>query len=147
MGKLQSLNLNDSNTLMYLLNKQNAKGDQLDEKYNKLVVDNISTVDGWTVVDFGNGYIEATKELSETKTNYATFGDFSCYGISNISTPFTMADTKYYIGATWSIANGFSVTAGVLLKSETKFNAYCLATSSGSQAVKCWVYLRGYKAT
>lgn len=98
--------------------------------------------DGWHYTLQGK-HIRATKTITDTLTNYTTINGFFGYYIASITTPFTMASAKYYVGTTWSIGSGFSISAGILSQTTTKFNAYALSTASGSQDVKLSIVIEG----
>ena len=98
--------------------------------------------DGWHYTLQGK-HIRATKTITDTLTNYTTINGFFGYYISGITTPFTMASAKYYVGTTWSIGSGFSISAGILSKTINSFNAYALSTASGSQDVELAIVIEG----
>ena len=98
--------------------------------------------DGWHYTLQGK-HLRATKTITDTLTNYTTINGFFGYYISNITTPFTMASSNYYVGTTWSVGSGFSISAGILSQTTTKFNAYALATASGSQDVELAIVIEG----
>lgn len=90
------------------------------------------TANGWDYVLYADKTIEATRTISQTLSYYTTVGGFYGYYISGIALPFTMANNNYYVGTTWSIGNGFSISAGLLSVTTTQFNAYALATAHGT---------------
>lgn len=98
---------------------------------------------GWSYVLYADNTIDATRTITDTLSNYTTVNGFYGYYIPSIVTPFYMEDTNYYIGTEWSIGTGFSVPAGILSKATNQFNAYALATASGSQSVKLTMHLKG----
>ena len=98
--------------------------------------------DGWHYTLQGK-HLQATKTITDTLTNYTTINGFFGYYISNITTPFTMASAKYYVGTTWSIGSGFSISAGLLAQRINSFNAYALSTASGSQDVELSIVIEG----
>ena len=98
--------------------------------------------DGWHYTLQGK-HIRATKTITDTLTNYTTINGFYGYYIASITTPFTMASAKYYVGTTWSIGSGFSISAGILAKTINSFNAYALSTASGSQDVELSIVIEG----
>ena len=98
--------------------------------------------DGWHYTLQGK-HIRATKTITDTLTNYTTMNGFFGYYIASITTPFTMASAKYYVGTTWSIGIGFSISAGILAKTINSFNAYALSTASGSQDVELSIVIEG----
>lgn len=98
--------------------------------------------DGWHYTLQGK-HLRATKTITDTLTNYATINGFFSYYIASITTPFTMASAKYYVGTTWSIGNGFSISAGLLAQRINSFNAYALSTASGSQDVELSIVIEG----
>lgn len=99
---------------------------------------------GWSYVLYADNTIDAIRTITDTQTYYSTVNGFYGYYIANIDLPFTMADTGYYIGTAWSIGSGFSVSAGLLSVTTTKFNAYGLGTYGASNAsVKLTMHLKG----
>lgn len=90
------------------------------------------TANGWDYVVYADKTIEATRTISQTLSYYSTVGGFYGYYIADIALPLTMANTSYYVGATWKIGNGFSISAGLLSVTTTQFNAYALATAHGT---------------
>ena len=98
--------------------------------------------DGWHYTLQGK-HIRAKKIITQTLSNYTTINNFFGYYIPDITTPFTMANAQYYIGATWSIGSGFGFSAGILAQTTTKFNAYALATASGSQDIQLTIFIDG----
>ena len=98
---------------------------------------------GWSYVLYADYTIDATRTITDTLSNYTTVNGFYGYYIPSIVTPFYMEDTNYYIGTEWSIGTGFSIHAGILSKATNQFNAYALATASGSQSVKLTMHLKG----
>ena len=91
------------------------------------------TSNGWDYVIYSDKSIEATRTISQTQSYYAEILNFYAYYIDDIMLPFTMKDTNYYVGATWSIGSGFALPAGLLSLTTTKFNAYSLATAGGTR--------------
>lgn len=116
-------------------------GETVISSYN-LNANTEGVTDGWHYTLQGK-HLRATKTITDTLTNYTTINGFFGYYISNITTPFTMASAKYYVGTTWSIGSGFSISAGILSQTTTKFNAYALSTASGSQDVKLSIVIEG----
>lgn len=99
---------------------------------------------GWSYVLYADNTIDAIRTITDTQTYYSTVNGFYGYYIANIDLPFTMADTNYYIGTAWSIGSGFSVPAGLLSVTTTKFNAYGFGTYGASNAsVKLTMHLKG----
>lgn len=98
--------------------------------------------DGWHYTLQGK-HLRAIKTITDTLTNYTTINGFFGYYIASITTPFTMASAKYYVGTTWSIGSGFSISAGILAKTINSFNAYALSTASGSQDVELSIVIEG----
>ena len=102
------------------------------------------TENGWDYVVYADKSIEATRTIWQTLSYYDEVRNFFAYYIPDITLPFTMQSTGYYVGATWSIGSGFSISAGLLSVTTTKFNAYALATSGGtSQRVVLNLLLKG----
>ena len=102
------------------------------------------TANGWDYVLYADKTIEATRTIWQTLSYYDEVRNFFAYYIPDITLPFTMKDTSYYVGATWSIGNGFAISAGLLSVLTTKFNAYALATAGGtSQSVVLTLLLKG----
>lgn len=102
------------------------------------------TANGWDYVLYADKTIEATRTISQTLSYYTTVGGLYGYYISDIALPFTMANNNYYVGTTWSIGSGFSIAAGLLSVTTTKFNAYALATAGGtSENVDLYLLLKG----
>lgn len=110
--------------------------------YNKTVSAE-GTANGWDYILYTDKTIDATRNITDTVSNYTTVNGFYGYYIANIATPFTMANTNYYIGTEWAIGTGFSVPAAVMIKTTTKFNAYALGTASGSQSVSLTMHIKG----
>ena len=98
---------------------------------------------GWDYVVYSDKTIEATNVISSSMSYYTTLGGFYGY-YQTVNTPFTMADTSYYIGATWRIGNGFGIPAGCLSVQTTQFNAYALGTAHGtSENFELYLFLKG----
>lgn len=110
--------------------------------YSKTVLAE-GTANGWDYILYTDKTIDATRNITDTVSNYTTVNGFYGYYIANIVTPFTMANADYYIGTEWLIGNGFAVPAGVMSKTTTKFNAYALGTASGSQSVSLTMHIKG----
>lgn len=106
---------------------------------------NISTINGWTVVEWGNGLIEAYTHLSGSLTHYAVVGAFYGY-YTSVALPVQMANNDYFISQTWQIGSGFTWTGATLSKTVNSCNIYAVATSSGTQRYDCYLYVRGLKA-
>ena len=104
------------------------------------------TKNNWDYRLYKSGFIEATCSWSGTLTHYTIVNNFHGYYTSNISLPFEMADTNYYINAAWRISNGFAWFAGSISRTTTTFNCYALSTSSGSQTCYVEYYVKGYIA-
>ena len=98
--------------------------------------------DGWHYTLQGK-HIRATKTITDTLTDYTTINGFFGYYIAGITTPFTMASAKYYVGTAWSIGSGFSISAGLLAQGINSFNAFALSTGSGSQDVELSIVIEG----
>jgi hypothetical protein len=98
--------------------------------------------DGWHYTLQGK-HLRAEKAIIDTLTNYATVNGFYGYYIKGITTPFTMSSKRYYVGTTWSIGSGFSISAGLLAKTINSFNAYALGTASGSVSVELSIVIEG----
>lgn len=105
------------------------------------------TANGWKYTLWNSGLVEATRALSGTQTAYQTMANaFGAYRFASVATPFAM-DGDYYVSGDWSIGNGFGIPAGTLLKTATSFNVYGMSNiRTGTVAVSCTLYLRGYKA-
>ena len=101
------------------------------------------TANGWDYVVYADKTIEATKVISSSMSYYTTVGGF--YGYYQIvNTPFTMADTSYYVGASWRIGSGFGIPAGFQQIQTTRFNVYALGTAHGtSENFELYLFLKG----
>ena len=108
----------------------------------KLNANTEGVTDGWHYTLQGK-HIRATKTITDTLTNYTTINGFFGYYIASITTPFTMASAKYYVGTAWSIGSSFSISAGLLAQRINSFNAYALSTDSGSQDVELSIVIEG----
>lgn len=104
------------------------------------------TSNGWVYWKYADGHIEAIRTISTTITHYHYNNVYYGYYISDIATPLTMKDTSYYVGCDWSIGTGFSIPAGRLDITTTKFNAYAVSTASGSVHVDLRLHLVGFPA-
>lgn len=100
--------------------------------------------DGWRIIQWPDGYVEASKVFSfSSVANYATLaGGYGGYQITNIILPFEMRD--YQVLADVKIGTAFSVYAGAN-KSAGSFDMILWATTTGAQAIKAWVTIAGYK--
>ena len=107
-------------------------------------VPKIITKDGWRVVEWPDGFIEAFKALDfPSLENYTTlFGSYGGYQVSNIVLPYEMQD--YQVAADVKIGTAFSMYAGAN-KSTGSFDIIMLATASGTQSVKLRITVAGYK--
>lgn len=101
------------------------------------------TSNGWAYYKLNNNVVIATRVVADTLEHYLTVNGFYGYYFANIATPFTMRNAEYYVGCDWSIGNGFSLPAGRLSMTTTKFNAYALSTSAGSNSVRLRMTLIG----
>lgn len=110
--------------------------------YNKTVLAE-GTANGWDYILYTDKTIDATRNITDTVSNYTTVNGFYGYYIANILTPFSMASANYYVGTEWAIGNGFSIPAAILSKTTSKFNAYALGTASGSQSVSLTMHIKG----
>lgn len=129
-------NINDDNTLAYLFNKANGSPQKQAQ---------FKTINGWDVVEWENGLIEAQKHFSGTMTSYAVVG--SCFGYyTTITFPMEMKNNDYFISQTWQVGEGFTWSGATLARTKTSAGIYAVASQSGTQHYDCWIYLRGYKA-
>ena len=105
----------------------------------------VYTANGWTVREWPDGWIEAHKRISGSITHYYQNGGFYGYN-TEVTFPFTMANTDYSLTQEWQIGSGFSMAAAALGHSKTGSRLYALGTASGTQNYTCWLCLKGYKA-
>lgn len=101
------------------------------------------TSNGWAYDKYSDGTITARKNLSGSVTEYSTANGFHCFYIADIATPFTMDNATYTVLCDWKIGTGFSIPAGALSKTTSKFNAYALGTASGTVSYQLSLYLVG----
>lgn len=103
--------------------------------------------DGWRVVKWPDGWIEATRAYSfSSVSNYTTLaGGYGGYQITGIMLPFTMKDANYQVLADVKIGSAFSMYAGAI-KTISSTDLIMFATTTGAQAVKAWVTVAGYIA-
>lgn len=109
------------------------------------IVVETGTSNSWEYRLYSDKKIIATRTISTELTHYTTVNGLYGYYITNIAVPMTMANTDYYVGCTWSIGSGFSISAGLLSITTNQFNAYALSTASGTNSVTLQLYLEGYK--
>lgn len=101
------------------------------------------TANGWDYVVYADKTIEATKVVSSSMSYYTTVGPFYGY-YQVVNTPFTMANTSYYVGASWRIGSGYGIPAGFQQMQTTRFNAYALGTAHGtSENFELYLFLKG----
>lgn len=104
----------------------------------------ITEKDGWRIVQWPDGYMEASKVFSfPSVSNYTTLaGGYGGYQITGIILPYKMQD--YQVSADVKIGTAFSMYAGAN-KSAGSFDMIMWATTTGAQAIKAWVTIAGYK--
>lgn len=101
----------------------------------------------WKYILWSDGRVQATRHIyNPTQTNTTTYNGMYVYSIHSISTPFTMANTDYYVGASWKIGSGYSIPAAINNVTVSSFSAFGLSSQSGTTAVDCWLYLQGFIA-
>lgn len=120
--------------------------DTLDANITSLTsrVPEIVEKDGWRIVQWPDGYVEASKVFSfSSVANYATLaGGYGGYQITGIILPYKMQD--YQVSADVKIETAFSMYAGAN-KFAGSFDMIMWATTTGAQAIKAWVTIAGYK--
>ena len=108
------------------------------------VVDS-GTSNSWEYRLYSDKKIVATRTIEQSIASYTTWNGMYGYNLANISTPFTMTNTIYYVSASWKIGSGFSIPAGVTATTTTTFNLLALSSASGTQDCIIRLYLEGYK--
>lgn len=113
---------------------------------NYVVDEGISSISGnnngvmrWR--KWANGDAECWGTIVQTLTSYATAGGFNGYYI-NINYPITFTNTPFPT-FTPKVGSGFSMNAGVLNRTNSGCNLYCLATASGEQATEWSIDVKG----
>lgn len=109
------------------------------------IVVETGTSNSWEYRLYSDKKIIATRTIEQSITNYSTWNGMYGYNLANISTPFTMTNTIYYVSASWKIGSGFSIPAGVTATTTTSFNLLALSSASGAQDCIIRLYLEGYK--